>query len=212
MKSGFIDEINKILIYDGNTVYIAFKNDSTEPYFYAKQVCALLEYKNTRDSIINNVSPKNRFKIRDIVVNYKLLYKNIQGHTIFINEVGLYELINNSRSKNAKKIKDWVANEVLPALRKKGEFRLKESEQIQRNELNKKLEQMKEELNKRDKEIGVLKHNLKQPKIKKGNVVYIIREIIDDVNMSQQEILKFKIGKSKDLKKKKINFRLCTSK
>jgi len=43
-------------------------------------------------AVTNNVSTKNRFKIKDIVVNYKLLYKNIQEHTMFINEVGLYEL------------------------------------------------------------------------------------------------------------------------
>ena len=92
MTLGFIDEINKLLIYDGNTVYIAFKNDSTEPYFYVKQVCTLLEYKNREAAVTNNVSTKNRFKIKDIVVNYKLLYKNIQEHTMFINEVGLYEL------------------------------------------------------------------------------------------------------------------------
>ncbi len=39
--------------------------------------------------------------------------------------------------------------------------------------------------------------------MKKGNIVYIIREIADTLEFGQNEILKLKLGKAKDMKKRK---------
>ena len=41
-----------------------------------------------------------------------------------INESGLYDLIFQSRKPEAKAFRKWVTSEVLPALRKTGEYRL----------------------------------------------------------------------------------------
>lgn len=44
-----------------------------------------------------------------------------------INESGLYSLIFSSKLPNAKKFKHWVTSEVLPAIRKTGQYRRKEA-------------------------------------------------------------------------------------
>ena len=61
---------------------------------------------------------KNKKSLEDIVKDYKNLYKNVQGHTIFINEAGLYSLIFASKMKEAKAIRDWITEEVLPQIRR----------------------------------------------------------------------------------------------
>jgi prophage antirepressor-like protein len=203
MATALIDTIRKLLIFEGNEIYIAFKSGETDPYFYGKQVCDMLEYENSRLTIKKYVSDRNKFYLKDIVKNYKILYKNVQGHTVFINEVGLYQLINKSRSDRAEDIRNWIESDVLPSLRKHGEFRLKESDQAEKIKLEKELTDAKIELEKRDNEIDVLKFNLKQPKLKKGNVVYIIREIVDTLKFGRTEVLKLKLGKSGDLKARK---------
>jgi prophage antirepressor-like protein len=203
MATTLIDTIRKLLVFEGTEIYIAFKSTETDPYFYGKQVCKILDYHNTRQAISHNVSESNKFYLKDIVTNYKTLYKNVQGHTVFINEIGLYQLINKSKSKKAEAIRNWIESEVLPSLRKHGEYRLKEVDQIEKEKLAKELKEAREQLKQKDNEIGYLKNNLKEPKIKKGHLVYIIREVSDTINFERNEILKLKLGKTKDLKTRK---------
>ena len=46
--------------------------------------------------------------------------------TIFINEMGIYELIFQSKMPLATQFKKWVFSEVLPQIRKKGEYKRNE--------------------------------------------------------------------------------------
>lgn len=45
--------------------------------------------------------------------------------TTIINESGLYSLIFGSRLESASRFKRWVTSEVLPALRKTGQYQMK---------------------------------------------------------------------------------------
>ena len=47
-------------------------------------------------------------------------------HPTFINESGLYALVFGSKLPSAKKFKRWVTSEVLPALRKTGQYQVEE--------------------------------------------------------------------------------------
>jgi prophage antirepressor-like protein len=49
---------------------------------------------------------------------------------IFINEPNLYRCIFQSRKKEAEAFQDWVFEEVLPAIRKTGQFSLEEKKQL----------------------------------------------------------------------------------
>jgi prophage antirepressor-like protein len=103
MAEKLIDIYGKILKYNKNAVYIAFHNKTGEPYFHAKQVCLLLEYEKIKEAIRTNALPEDIFILKDIVKNYKVLYPNVQGHTKFINEAGLYSIILKSKKKYQKK-------------------------------------------------------------------------------------------------------------
>ncbi len=50
---------------------------------------------------------------------------NYKSNAVIINESGLYSLIHSSKLPTAKKIKHWVTSEVLPSLRRTGEYSIK---------------------------------------------------------------------------------------
>lgn len=89
-----------------------------EPWFVAKDVAAVLGYKNTKDAVARHVDPE------DSVLNGVVIPDPIGREQVYriINESGLYSLILSSKLPNAKKFKRWVTNEVLPTIRKHGAY------------------------------------------------------------------------------------------
>ena len=90
-----------------------------EPWFVSKDISDKLGY----------VKPANMVKLIDEDDK-----RNIQGSvlepsaktpykTSIINESGLYAAIFGSKQENAKKFKKWVTSEVLPSIRKTGEYK-----------------------------------------------------------------------------------------
>ena len=94
---------------------------NNEPWFIGKDVADVLGYKNQRDAISKHVDSedKNTVAIHDGIT------RGNPNQTI-INESGLYALIFGSKLESAQKFKRWVTSEVLPALRKTGQYQVKE--------------------------------------------------------------------------------------
>lgn len=94
---------------------------NNEPWFVGKDVAEILGYSNPRDAISKHVDSedKNSVAIRDGIT------RGNPNQTI-INESGLYCLVLSSKLPSAKKFKRWVTSEVLPALRKTGQYQVKE--------------------------------------------------------------------------------------
>lgn len=92
-----------------------------EPWFVGKDVAEILGYSNPRDAISKHVDSedKNSVAIRDGIT------RGNPNQTI-INESGLYCLVLSSKLPSAKKFKRWVTSEVLPALRKTGQYQVEE--------------------------------------------------------------------------------------
>lgn len=197
MTTSLLDVYRKILKYNNHEVYIAFHYETNEPYFNAKQVCKMLEYLDCRDALRTNVLKENIFYLKDIVKNYKILYKNAQGHSKFINEAGLNSIILKSKQKNALEISRWITEEVMPSIRKYGEYKLQSKEKKLIDELNELLNQKKEE-------IEILKHNLRKEKFKKGNSVYIIRAVENTLDLKINEKIYMKFGKTKNMNSRKL--------
>lgn len=196
MAKNLIDLYNHILRYNGNDIYIAFKDETQELYFNAAQVCKILEYNNYHKALKNNVPKSDIFYLRDIVKHYKFLYKNVQGNTKFINEAGLNELLLSSKKEIAINIRKWISHEVMPELRKYGEYKLN-------HKLKKQIRKLKEKIKEQQNQIGILEHNLKKPKIKKGKMVYLIREIRDSMLFNEYEIIYVKFGRTKKMDERK---------
>lgn len=100
-------------------------NASGELLFCASDVTHALEYANGRKAVADHVDSRDILK-RDIgVVTGKKAdgtdaYQTV--NTTFINESGVYSLIFSSKQERAKEFKHWVTSEVLPSIRKTGQY------------------------------------------------------------------------------------------
>ena len=107
-----------------------------DPYVVGIDVAKALGYKNPPRDVNRHVDKEDR-----IVVNAKKWAQMAsQSKTtvsvppdfssprglIMINESGIYSLIFGSKLPNAKKFKRWVTSEVLPSIRKTGEYKIKD--------------------------------------------------------------------------------------
>ena len=205
MVDKFIDIHNKILHYSKIDVYIAFDDKTNEPWFQASRLCKLFKYTNPQKAIRDNVNKQNRKSLENIVKKYKDLYKNVQGHTIFINEAGLYSLIFASKMKEAKEIRNWITDEVLPKIREFGEYKVTEKQKEQLKELQHKYN---EEVKKRK----LLEHDMRTVKYKKGGVVYIVRTIsdVDELNINEINKIYLKFGETADMNRRKTQLETTT--
>ncbi|WP_274518924.1 Bro-N domain-containing protein, partial [Tumebacillus flagellatus] len=86
------------------------------PWFVAKDVCEVLELAK-HDTALARLSEKQKgsHTVGTLGGNQKMAV---------VNEAGLYKLIFTSRKKEAERFSDWVAEEVLPAIRQTGSYTL----------------------------------------------------------------------------------------
>lgn len=86
-----------------------------EPWFVGKDVAEALGYANVSKALIDHVDGDDKLN------NDSLLSLGQRGGWI-INESGLYSLIFSSKLDSAKRFKHWVTSEVLPSIRKTGQY------------------------------------------------------------------------------------------
>lgn len=88
-----------------------------EPWFVGKDVADNLGYQNGSRDINRHVEADDRIK--------EMVFDGTQNkETILINESGLYALIFGSKLESAKRFKHWVTGEVLPTIRKTGQYQM----------------------------------------------------------------------------------------
>ncbi len=96
-----------------------------EPWFLAGDVCRGLGIKDSAQAVR---VIENNYKNAGLNFNTSertlIETKGGKQQVVIIPESLLYELIFNSRKKKAITFRAWVTNEVLPALRKHGEYRM----------------------------------------------------------------------------------------
>ena len=100
--------------FDGNQVR-ALTDEHGEPWFVAKDVCAVLGYANPSKAINDHVDDEDK-------LNNETLSSIGQRGGWLVNESGLYSLIITSKMPNAKAFKRWVTSEVLPSIRRHGVY------------------------------------------------------------------------------------------
>lgn len=98
--------------FNGNNLNVIQIND--EPWFIAKEISTILEYRNASDA--TRMLDDDEKLIRTICVSGQNRAVNL------INESGLYSLVLRSKKKEAKEFKRWVTHEVLPSIRKHGAY------------------------------------------------------------------------------------------
>jgi prophage antirepressor-like protein len=127
-----IDAIDMNLTFNEQTVRVF--GTLEEPLFVLKDVCNILGLSNPSKTI-ENVD-------KDYHLSLEVRGGNSSGiqQTLVVKEPGLYQVIMRCRKDVAKPFQRWVCGEVLPSLRKKGEYRMKEDYQKKLEEMTKIIE------------------------------------------------------------------------
>ncbi|EGP2396457.1 DNA-binding protein [Campylobacter coli] len=113
--------MNLELFRKDNLAVRVIKDENNEPLFCLSDVCKILDIQNTTDV-------KNAI-LREFELSRLNLHSFDTGFGVkeftMIDEAQLYYVMNNSRSKNAKPFRMWVNKEVLPSIRKNGNYGFK---------------------------------------------------------------------------------------
>ena len=91
------------------------------PYFVGKDVAEILGYERPTKATVEHVDVDDRIMISGKTQSRFRIELGQRGGWL-INESGLYSLILSSKMPNAKKFKRWVTGEVLPQIRKTGNY------------------------------------------------------------------------------------------
>lgn len=129
-----------------------------KPLFVVKDICKVLGLTNTTETT-RLVPEKWRYS--------KILNTSSGAqNTNVITEAGLYKIVMRSNKPIAQKFQDFVCEEILPSIRKKGEYKL----QKLLDEKNKEME----EKNKEIKDLHRLVKRKERKKFRKGFSIYLL--------------------------------------
>jgi prophage antirepressor-like protein len=97
-----------------------------EPLFNPYDVAKCLDLKEQSVKVyLSNMDESERLDLKSLTSDERINLKLINDSQRFwLKESGVYELIFNSRKPEAKKFRKWVTNEVLPAIRKTGNYQV----------------------------------------------------------------------------------------
>lgn len=107
--------MNELQNFNFNNLPVRTVLIAEEPWFVAKDVADILEYSET--------AQMTRRLDKEDSMSVKLTGMNMKS--TIINESGLYEAIIGSKKKEVKPFKRWITHEVLPMIRKTGNYQAK---------------------------------------------------------------------------------------
>lgn len=173
-------------------------DEKSEPWFCAKDLCDVLGYKKSSDSVKQHVRYDDTMK-RGVWVEVGMKKDGTPAkrltQMIFVNESGFYALVLGSKLPSALMFKDWVTSVVLPQIRKTGgyipvnegeseEEMIRNAEQILRATLKEKevlLEKQKKLIGEQDEEIHRLNEEVNDQMVRMAiqgqNVVALERQV-----------------------------------
>ena len=181
--SSLIDVYNGIIKYNNKDIVIVI-DENIMIWFYAKQITDIFKYKNSNNIIKKFIDVTNKTTYDNIKEFSKYKY-NIQDHSIFINEGGLYELILRSNKKEAIEFKKWITNYVIPSIRKIGKYDVDANTKKDIDILNKQLDDYKNK-------VKILENNQKIERYPKGGYIYILlnRQILMKIYTKSERLIK----------------------
>jgi prophage antirepressor-like protein len=202
-----LSEIDEKICYDKHNIHVI--GTYQEPWFIAKDICTILGIKDNR-SALRSIPEKWRGE-------QTILTRGGNQITSIINEAGLYRLIMRSNKEIAQKFQEVVCEEILPSLRRKGEYKIQsiidknkqlEEDSLKKDELNAKIEAEKAVLaqkllkeqtavikTKKSLEISQKKFSHRHKFPEEHGCVYILKDPDNRYN-------KYKIGFTHDINKR----------
>ena len=96
---------------------IRYSRIDGDVWMLGKDVASMLEYQDTKQAVKAHVSNENKLGRK-----FHAPGQNQSREGIFINEAGFYQLSMKSKKPNSVQLQNWISNEVLPSLRKEGQY------------------------------------------------------------------------------------------
>ncbi|OSM69615.1 antirepressor, BRO family protein [Campylobacter jejuni subsp. jejuni] len=152
------------------------KDENNEPLFCLKDICDTLELSNisvVKEAINMEFDKGGKFNLTPLKTNGGM------QNFIFVNESEVYFILMRSDKPKAKEFRLWITKEVLPSIRRNGNYMQKEF----------------------SKELYSLLNDLKQANCIKDKLKNENESLKDELIQNQRELLSF--YKNKDLKKRK---------
>jgi len=127
--------VNELVSYNNSNVRVI--GTSAKPWFCGIDVAKILGYTNAGKSIRVHVDDDDKTTFQTLMVDlwggsildppHNDAIDKDGSKTIYINEPGLYSLILSSKLKSARAFRRWVISELLPEIRTRGEYKLKQT-------------------------------------------------------------------------------------
>ncbi|EID4797146.1 hypothetical protein LB248_001618 [Campylobacter lari] len=168
--------MNLELFKKDNLEVRVIKDENNEPLFCLKDICDTLELSNismVKEAINTEFDKGGKFNLTPLKTNGGM------QNFIFVNESEVYFILMRSDKPKAKEFRLWITKEVLPSIRKNGNYMQKEF----------------------SKELYSLLNDLKQANCIKDKLKNENESLKDELIQNQRELLSF--YKNKDLKKEK---------
>ena len=201
-----VNKIDETFNFNASTIRVIGNHE--EPWLVAKDICDILGLKNITNALLN-IPDKQRSLIR---------LNSLGGNQnfIIISEQAVYKLIMRSNKPIAQPFQDYVCEEILPSIRRTGQYKLDElykqleaknnqleaknnqleAKNKESDELIQQLDEKDEELEKSQQEVKKLeKKYIRKSKLKTSekNVVYLVS------SEESEKIREYVVGKSIDL-------------
>lgn len=106
--------MNQLQVFNFTGTEIRVVTKDGQPWWVAKDVCDVLEIKNSRDALGRLDEDEKGVASTDTLGGTQQVQ--------VVNESGLYSLVLSSRKPEAKQFKRWITHEVIPAIRKTGTY------------------------------------------------------------------------------------------
>ena len=120
--------MNELMLFEGQEVEIIELNG--QALFNPKHVAECLGIADVNSSI-RNFNEKQVVKLKNSDMHNLHIRKLNNAGEKFLTECGVYKLAFRSHKENAEKFTDWIADEVLPSIRKTGSYTYKQAQRPQ---------------------------------------------------------------------------------
>jgi prophage antirepressor-like protein len=182
-----INELDETLTFDTQSVRII--GSFEEPWFVAKDICDVLTVKDVSMALTKLPEEWKGTKVIGTLGGNQTMR--------IINEAGVYKLIMRSNKDIAEKFQRWVCGEVLPSLRKKGEYKMKEEYQQLLQEKIKELEDTKKDLKEKTLRVKYTENILTETKEVLSTKAIELKKLKKNHSsmLKQRSYHKFKLGK-----------------
>jgi len=107
----------------GQNVAVSALMVGGSPWFRGADVALALAYKNAGKAVRDHVDQEDRQTLANLMGSVlDPIPEYHEGAQVFISESGVYALIMRSKKKEAKLFQRWVTTEVLPSIRRTGQY------------------------------------------------------------------------------------------